>query len=126
MNKYLAIDYGLVHVGLATAEDSLATPLPSLKNSSQLITTINTLIRQDGITHIVCGIPEGAIAKQVKKFTHKLTIVTQLPVILHPETLSTREAQYKLQQGGANRAKRRNNHSYAACLILEDYLEFNK
>jgi len=46
-----------------------------------------------------------------------------IPVVYYPETLSTQEAIAALREGGASRAKLKNDHTYAACLILEDYLE---
>jgi RNase H-fold protein (predicted Holliday junction resolvase) len=37
MSKYLGIDYGLSHIGLATSEHTLASPLPSLPNGPLFI-----------------------------------------------------------------------------------------
>lgn len=125
MTKYLGIDYGLAHIGLAISEYSLATPLPSLVNDSTLFSQLSSLITVQGITTIVCGLPEGKLAPQITQFAKQLGSITGLPVILHLETLSTQEAMQKLQEAGASRAKRKNDHAYAACLILEDYLEFD-
>lgn len=123
MSKYLGIDYGLKHIGLATAEVSLATPLISINNDPTLISHLSTLISQEGITHIVCGIPEGKLAPVIAKFATELEKACGVPVTLHPETLSTQEAISLLHAGGAKRAKLENDHVYAACLILEDYLD---
>lgn len=123
MNKYLCIDYGLVHIGLSTSEHSLATPLPSLRNTPKLLSNLAKIIRSEGVTQIICGIPEGKLAPLITDFSQKLEKLVALPVVLHPETLSSQEAQQKLKEGGSSRAKRKDDHSYAACLILEDYLE---
>jgi putative transcription antitermination factor YqgF len=123
MNKYLGIDYGTTHVGLASSEHMLATPLFSLENSPALIPKLAALIQKEGITHIICGIPEGIIAPKVIEFAGHLESATGLKVELHPETLSTKEAVAGLRASGASRAKLKNDHVYAACLILEDYLE---
>lgn len=123
MTKYLGIDYGLVHIGLATSEHTLATPLPSMLNTQSLISNLATLILSEGITTIVCGIPEGALAPQVEAFASLLRSATGLPVILHQETLSSQDAKFKLHEAHASLAKKKNDHAYAACLILEDYLE---
>lgn len=123
MNKYLCIDYGLVHIGLATSEYTLATPLPSLRNTPNLLSNLSLLVKKEGVTHIICGIPEGKLAPIITDFSTKLSQLVGLPVTLHPETLSSQEAQQKLKDGGSSRAKRKDDHSYAACLILEDYLE---
>ena len=121
---YLGIDYGLSHLGLALAETNLATPLPSLSNNDSLFTNLIALISKQGITTIVCGIPEGKLVSSIKKFSHDLQAATGIKVILHPETLSTQEAKQKLREGSVSKSKRRDDHTYAACLILEDYLEF--
>lgn len=124
MTKYLGIDYGLSHLGLATSESMLGTPLSSLSNNDKLLDNLSLLIKSEGITTIVCGIPEGSLAPVIEKFAQNLRERTGLDVILHQETLSTHEAKQKLRESGASKAKRRNDHAYAACLILEDYLEF--
>ncbi len=123
MTKYLGIDYGMAHIGLATSEHTLATPLSPLQNDPTIILRLSSIVSEQGITHIVCGIPEGKLAPIVTKFAKDLGDTTGLPVILHGETLSTQEAVRKLREVGASRAKRRDDHAYAACLILEDYLE---
>lgn len=124
MTKYLGIDYGAAHIGLATSEHKLATPLPSLPNDPAIVLRLSSIISKHDITHIICGIPEGKLVEQVVLFAQKLRATTHLPVMLHQETLSTQEATHKLKEAGASRAKRRDDHAYAACLILEDYLEF--
>lgn len=123
MTKYLSIDYGLAHIGLATSEHTLATPLPSIINDSRLITRLSTIISKEGVTHIVCGLPEGKLASVIEDFATQLRLNTGLPVILHGETLTTQDAKSKLKESGASRAKKADDHAYAACLILEDYLE---
>ncbi len=123
MTKYLGIDYGLSHLGLATSESMLGTPLSSLSNNDKLLDNLSLLIKSEGITTIICGIPEGRLATEVEKFADSLKEATGIEVILHQETLSTHEAKQKLRESGASKSKRRNDHAYAACLILEDYLE---
>lgn len=126
MSSYLGIDYGATHIGLAYAEHQLATPLPTMSNNHTTLTALVALIAQKGITRIVCGLPDGPLTPQVQEFAHNLTLISGIPVILYPETLSTHEAQHKLRQSGASRQKIHNDHAYAACLILEDYLEYGK
>lgn len=126
MTKYLGIDYGLAHIGLATSEHSLATPLPSLHNDEHLLPHLKKIIDSEHITHIVCGIPEGKLVPIIQDFAAQLESQAGIPVVLHPETLSSQEAIHKLAQSGASRAKKRDDHAYAACLILEDFLEFAK
>ena len=124
MIKYLGIDYGTNHIGLATSEHILATPLPSLSNDSTIFLRLSSLVSQHGITHIICGLPEGQLASKITIFAKELYRTTGISVILHPETLSTQEAIAKLRESGASRTKLKDDHAYAACLILEDYLEY--
>lgn len=123
MSNYLGIDYGTVHIGLSLAEATLATPLPTLQNDDRLFSSLLSLIKTHQITHIVCGIPEGRLAPTITAFARKLEELSHLPVTLHQETLTTQEAKQKLSSLKTSRAKRKNDHAYAACLILEDYLD---
>lgn len=123
MTKYLGIDYGMAHIGLATSEAVLATPLVSYHNNDKLIPRLVELVEKEGITDIICGIPEGKLVPIIKQFVAKLSEATRIPVILHEETLSSQDAISKLVEAGASRAKKKDDHAYAACLILEDYLE---
>ena len=121
--KYLGIDFGLSHIGLATSEYSLATPLPSLSNTPSLIDNLASLITREGITTVICGLPEGKLVPVIESFAAELQKVAGIPVIFHGETLTTQEAKQKLTESGASRAKKKDDHAYAACLILEDYLD---
>ena len=125
MTKYLGIDYGLAHIGLATSEHTLATPLSSLQNDSSLLSHLTSLVSKEGITTIICGIPEGMLAPKIEIFAKKLASLTGIPVILHEETLPSQEAISKLREAGASRGKLKDDHAYAACLILEDYIELS-
>lgn len=125
MTTYLGVDVGFKHFGLALADGPLARPLPPLLHHSLAATVTRLLALADdhAVNAIVLGLPEGKVATLVRSLRDSLSRLSPLPVILHPETLSTKEALVKLRQVGAKRAKLRANDSYAACLILEDYLE---
>lgn len=123
MTQYLGIDFGLSHLGLSIAETSLATPLPGIRNDDKTLSHLAALITQYGITHIVLGLPSGPIEPSVRAFASLLESNFNLPIILHDETLTSHDAKRKLVESGASRKKRQHDHSYAAVLILEDYLE---
>ena len=53
MTKYLGIDYGQAHVGLAWAETNLATPLISLPNNQALLQQVQQIVEKEGITKII-------------------------------------------------------------------------
>jgi len=123
--KYLGIDFGLKHVGLAVAEGPLAEPLGEKKYSQQekLFNYLNNLIIQQQIDKVVIGLSEGKLAGTVKNFGKKLAGLTGREVVFQDETLSTQEAKLKLIAAHAPQKKRRFDHSAAAALILQDYLD---
>lgn len=123
--KYLGIDFGLKHVGLAIADGPLSEPLGE-KNYSNLEELLNYLKRvgdEQEIDKIVIGLPEGKLADTVKKFGTDLASLTNKKVIYQDETLSSLEAKSKLVEAGAPQAKRRLDHRAAAALILQEYLD---
>ena len=122
-NVYLAIDYGRAHIGLAYAEHILAIPLPSLNNDKLLITNLQQIIKEYQVNHLIIGMPSGVLVEEIKRFGSMLAEQFKLPISFYDETLSSIEAKTRLIQANAARHKRMNEHSYAAAVILEDYLE---
>ncbi len=121
MKRILAFDYGTHHIGVSFTESKIGEPLSPLINNSRLLENIKLLVERYNPEELVVGLPHGPLHKPVRVFASSLSIF-RLPVHLHPETLSTQEALQKLKAAGASRAKLRSEHSYAATLILEDYL----
>ena len=123
----LAIDYGSRHLGFAWASTPLASPLRSVTVSSPNEAIAATLKQLSAINPslIVLGCPDGDSGDAARAYSTLLRQATSIPVVLHPETLSTHEAKLRLRAAHASQAKRRDDHTYAACLILEDYLELN-
>jgi len=122
---YLGVDVGFKHFGIALADGPLARPLPSFTHHSveDSVAHLLSLASDNDVDTIVLGLPEGKVADLVNSLHTSLTRVSSLTVALHSESLSTKEAVSKLREVGASRKKLQNDHSYAACLILEDYLE---
>lgn len=128
MTTYLGIDYGRSHLGIALSEHILATPLATLDNSSlaAVIQRLSKYLADHHVDQIICGLPEGELKPEIEAFAKSLRQSLHLPVILHPETLTSQDAISKLREGNASLKKLQNDHAYAACLILEDYLEQQK
>lgn len=124
MKRILAIDYGRVNLGFAFTESMIADPLAGVKVKTQddLLNSVLSIVQEYKPELIIVGLPEGPLEQEVRSFAIKLATAVESEIILHPETLSTQEAVIKLREGGAKRKKLQNDHSYAAALILEDYL----
>ncbi|MFH0863967.1 MAG: Holliday junction resolvase RuvX [Candidatus Gottesmanbacteria bacterium] len=124
--KYLGIDYGNAKIGLAMSEGKLAEPIGSIKtlNSKSQITNI---CERDVIEKIVIGISEGKMAMQIKKFGDELETVINIPIEYWDETLSSIQAREKMIEAGKPQMKKKTDeHSIAAALILQDYLDNKK
>lgn len=123
--KLLAVDYGQRNIGLALSSSLIPEPLPPLKvsNFSDALTKISAIIAVTAPDIVIVGIPEGPLEEEVNSLIQALELETSTPILAHPETLTTQEALAKLREQKASRAKTNSEHSFAACLILEDYLE---
>lgn len=121
--KYLAIDFGRRHLGLALADGPLAEPLGEKINNDTLYPYLENLIEAEKIDKVVIGLPEGRLAGEVKEFGARLV---GAEVVYQDETLTSQEAKAKLLAAGAPQKKRRRDHRAAAALILQEYLDMLK
>ena len=122
--RYLGIDYGAKRVGLAISDDSesFAFPLKVLENSKDLIYDISYICKENKIGEIVLGESkdfsqkENEIMKKIKPFAKSLEDELNIPVYLHPEFMTSLEAE---QIQGKNKMR----DASAAALILKSYLD---
>lgn len=123
--KYLAIDFGLKHLGLATADGPLAEIFgeKTYDTEPQALQFIARVCEEQAIDQIIIGLSENKMAVITKAFAEKLKTLINLPIIFQDETLSSVEAKQKLLEANAPKFKRRQDHSAAAVLILQDYLD---
>lgn len=124
MKRILALDYGRKHIGIAFTESQIPQPLNSIKynNITERTQLMKQLMQKIHPEEIVVGMPEGILEDEVLEFSQGLKNY-RLPIIHWPETLTTHDAIEKLRKIGAKKSKLKNEHSYAAALILEDYLD---
>ncbi len=129
----LAIDYGTKYLGIAKTDNNwiLSIPLDVIKNdgTSQIKKTIETL----NICGIIMGLPlqmdgfEGENCEKVRKFAEKLVQDFNLPIYLQDERLTTKAAQYFLNQSNLSREQKNFlDNKLAASLILESFLQVAK
>lgn len=134
--RWLAVDPGDKHLGLAISDPTgtIARPLTTLAHQSYARNAerILALAREHEAQGILVGLPldeEGELGPQARKATRlaeALRGLTTLPVILHDESFSSREAQALMREAGKKKRARRDRaheHAHAAAVILQSYLD---
>lgn len=122
---YLAFDPGLNKIGSAIShEGKLAEPLTTFE-AHQLIDHIKKLISEHHPDVIVIGQPHSGPIKDLSIVLHDETKrIFPGKVVLHPEDLSSQEARQKMVEAGIPKERRqKGDHSVAAAIILQDYLD---
>lgn len=122
--RYLGIDYGAKNVGVAMSDEQgdFAYPLSVLQNSDTLVNEVSKICKDNNIGEVVVGESrnfsqkENDIMKEITPFVKKLEDATLLPVRMHPEFLTSMEAE-RLQ------GKNDMHDASAAALILKSYLD---
>lgn len=129
----LAFDYGDIRIGLAIkpAEQASAEPLITLKNDATLWPQIEGLINLHQPDLVVVGRPrnlEGESTTQTIKaeqFAVKLADSYNNKIELQDEALTTEHAQERIPKNLSS-SRRDVIDQYAACIILEHYLQETK
>lgn len=132
--KYIGIDYGTKRIGLAVSDDngSLAFPLTTVQAGKDAVSTINMLIKENGVQKIIIGESRDFAGKpndvmeNIEQFKKDLEALTQLPVEYERELFTSAQA---ARQFAPEAKSRKANPSHdkldaaAAALILQSYLD---
>lgn len=130
--RYLAIDYGDKHTGLAICDhaETIASPLLVIEGQKGLIKKITDIVRSENVGAIVLGLPlnmdnsQGPQAKRVFQFAEQLKNHLQVPIHFQDERLTSFTAQEKLAPAEFTRKKKKKRlDAIAAAEILEAFLE---
>lgn len=131
--RYLAIDYGTKHTGLAICDsaETIASPLTVIEGQKNLIKKISDIAETQNVEAIVLGLPlnmddsEGAQARIVLKFAEQLKEHLDIPIHFQDERLSSFGAEDKLAPADFPRGKKRKKRldAIAAAEILEAFLK---
>ncbi len=131
--RYLAIDYGTKHTGLAICDltETIVSPLTVIQGQKELQKNIANIVKKENVEAIVLGLPlnmdgsEGAQAKLVLKFAEQLKEHLDIPIHYQDERLSSFGAEDKLAYAEFSRGKKRKKRidAVAAAEILENFLE---
>ena len=127
MSRVLALDYGRARAGCALSDPTgtLATPLPVVERppTRRGLAAIRRLVREHDVGRVVVGLPltlsgeEGAQAAETRAYVDRLERELAVPVELHDERLTTRQA-----AGSGSRGASAEEDSRAAAHLLESYL----
>ena len=120
--RYLGLDVGERRIGVALSDASgrLATPLMTIGARDRPLERIARLAGEHQVAEVVVGLPltlrgeEGPQAREARAFAERLARRVRVPVELHDERLTTRQA---LRAGG-----RADLDSRAAAHLLEGWL----
>lgn len=128
--KYLGIDYGKRKVGLAISEGEIATPFKVVQVSAlkDAIVKISAIIDSEEIDQVIVGIPESGEARKItEKFIKELkNVIPQwCDIVEVEETLTSQNAKVEMIRSGVSRKNRRDEDSFAAAIILQNYLNEN-
>ena len=124
---FLGVDLGQKTTGLATSYGQLASPYKTITHISnaEAVEKIDQIIRELNVDTLVLGVVEGKIKSLFENFAKKIKVQnSSLNIVLHDETLTTRQAidtMIKLQVPKKKRGQR--EHEVAAAIILQSYLD---
>lgn len=140
--RIIAIDYGMVRIGLAVSDERkiISTPMTTFlaeKKTEQTIAKLVSTLREHEKLHrykietIVIGYPllmsgkKGLLADEVIHFAELLKEAMDLPVVTWDERLTSVQADRSLREGNFTRKKRSQKvDGVAAMIILQNYLDF--
>jgi putative Holliday junction resolvase len=134
LGRIVALDVGDARIGVAASDELgiAAHPVKTIRRAggvkSDLRKVEETLVELDACK-VVVGLPlgaeneEGKQASKVKDFSNRLARRIRVPLEYWDERFSTAEAEEKMIEAGASRARRRKRiDQAAAAVILESYL----
>ena len=126
--RWLGIDAGTVHVGLAIsdAEEHIVVPL-EIVPANVAFPAIRAIVLRENIQGIVVGLPllqsgdEGYSVEVARKLGSKLEIDLKIAVYYEDETLTTEAVLSR--EPNINKKPKRRNDDLAATLILDQFLQ---
>ncbi len=135
--RIMAVDRGDVRTGVAVCDplETLASPVCVITeyHPERLAPRLAEQAKNLSAGEIVVGLPRnmdgsyGESAEKCRRLAEELKVLTNLPVALMDERLTTVEAHNLLSAGNVRGKKRKETvDSVAAVLILEGYLSSRK
>jgi putative Holliday junction resolvase len=134
--RRIAFDYGDVRIGVAVsdADSILSSPLITLKAAdktllkqiSQILSEVEPVAIYVGRPALLSGI-YGAASEKALEFVALLATITQIPIEMIDERMSTVSAARNLREAGRNSKESKNAIDMAAAVAILDFaLEIEK
>jgi putative Holliday junction resolvase len=134
--RRIAFDYGDVRIGVAVsdADSILSSPLITLKAADKtLLKQISQILSEVEPVAIYVGRPallsgnDGAASDKALEFVAFLATITQIPIEMIDERMSTVSAARTLREAGRNSKESKNAIDMAAAVAILDFaLEIEK
>ena len=132
--RVLAVDFGERRVGLAFGESALgvAVPVGTVPRDSdeKAAQAVAVAASEREAELLVVGEPrrldgsESPFGRRARSFARRLEATARLPVVLHPETLTSVDAERTLAERGLSvRRRRAPTDTEAAAVLLRDWME---
>lgn len=140
-SRIVGIDYGMARIGLSLSDPTklIATPLSTFINEKKMDKTAENLLlflndhaakNNYSIDELVVGLPlllsgkHGLLADEVHHFIEALKKITDIPITLWDERLTTVQAERSLKESSLTRKQRAKVvDSVAAIILLQNYLD---
>ncbi len=133
-SRACALDLGGARVGVAISDELGMYAHPrgvfAAKPRKALLASIQGFAREEGVTHVVCGLPldmkggEGDAAGKARALAQEIADATGLPVELWDERLTTVEARRNLATSEVHGAKAKARIDEASAVtILQAWLD---
>lgn len=132
----LGLDLGTKTLGIAISKTNIiSNPYKTIRydNIDILIKEVLEIINKENVNKIILGLPKnmnnttGDAARRSMEFKERFEQLTNIPIILIDERLSTVEAENILLKNDMSRKKRKDIiDSAAAMIILDTYLRMER
>lgn len=128
--RRIAFDYGDVRIGVAVsdADSILSSPHSTLKNISKTISLeLSSLLVEIDPVQIFIGSPallsgkEGEAAQKAQLFSTLLAGITDVPITMIDERLSTVSAARNLREAGKSARQSKESIDMAAAVAILDF-----
>ncbi len=130
MANLIALDVGTKRIGVASASTAIriAIPFTTISVDGEEISVIRKLVKDESVETIVVGYPRNQAGEATDQTGYAEAFAARLqdvaPVRFQDESLTSVMAEERLKASGKPYDKG-DIDSYAAAIILQDYLEQN-